>query len=235
MNYNLIKMNAYHLIFSSALVILFSFDKIKSVNKSTYKAENKNDTIIASKKLNNELSGGNYRVGGTIYFPVINGDTIEFNCYLSESKNGKLTLDYRKDKYLCSHRDNLRFLELMLVEISKKYKLDSLKSIYLGRLITHGDLAIKVTKQYQSLFGNNYNIGKYQPIFNFFMNSEIANNFNQLLKPYYLKVDKISAEKIFFAYKSECLRYSKIEIDSSIIPDRILDGMTYITIKSINI
>jgi hypothetical protein len=204
--------------------------EFKKVVISSSNIENK-DTVIISKPLSNELAGGNYRRGGKIYFPVVNKDTLGFRCYLSESKSGKLSLEYRRFDYKSSHRKNLRFLALMLPKMTQDFNLDSLSSIYLGRLVSHGDLAIQVTKQYHQKFGKSTKIGKYSTVFNFLTSSQIGTDFNKLFESYQLKVKLVSAEKIFFASRTECLRYSKIETDSTIIPAKILDGMTYVKLE----
>lgn len=209
--------------------VLLSFRNLGEI----YEPKNSNtnhisDTLIVSKNLSNELAGGNYRSGGKIYVPVVNTDTLGFKCYVSVSKKGRLSLEYRRFNYKTSHSENLNLLRLILVQINQDFKLDSLSSIYLGRLISHGDLAIQVTKQYHKNFSKSVKIGKYEPIFSFLTRSQIATDFNYLFEKYKLKVKHVSAEKIFFASKSECLRYSKVETDSTKIPTKILDGMTYI-------
>lgn len=214
--------------FGLATLLLFSFSFENKKDIISHQSSESNDTIIVSKPLSNELAGGNYRRGGKIYVPVVNKDTLGFRCYLSESKSGKLSLEYRRFDYKSSHRENLRFLALMLPKMAQDFNLDSLSSIYLGRLVSHGDLAIQVTKQYQQKFGKSTKIGKYSTVFNFLTSSQIATDFNKLFENYQLKVKHVSAEKIFFASRTECLRYSKIETDSTKVPAKILDGMTYL-------
>ncbi|MBI2259131.1 MAG: hypothetical protein HYU67_09570 [Flavobacteriia bacterium] len=222
------------------LFLLCFFVFIGIVLSSSYKVvkkfhskqlNNEIDTSFYVRELNNELAGGNYRKGGIIFQPIINQDTLGFVVYFSESKSGKCALEFRKINYKCSHRVAMFWLSKIIPEIKKSYTLDSLKSIYLGRLISNGDLAIQVTKQYRKRFGKSNVIAKYSTVFDFFLTSQIAIDFNRLLNPYELKVKKITAEKIFFGSQSECKRYSIIESDSTQMPLKILDGMVYINVS----
>jgi len=124
----------------------------------------------------------------------------------------------------------MRELKQIIREASKDYNLDSLSGIFIGRLFLTGDLAIKVTNEYKQIFGENYDIGtqEYDEIGEFLLKSQLAREFNEILKPHSLTVKKISIEKVFFTTRDELLKRNVIITDSLQVPDRILDCITWI-------
>lgn len=200
------------------------------------KTVNSNDTIIGMKDITNEIAGSTYRKRATEYFTIVNKDTSDFMPIIGESKdNGRIginqNLTYSKKNKIYSQR--LIELKLILPEAAKEYNFDSLTTMSNGRLILSGDLAIIVTEEYKRKFGNKEKVttADYKGISDFLLESTLAKDLNELLKPYSKSVSRISIEKAFFTDKLELLRYSKISRDSTEIPDKILDFVTWIEFK----
>ena len=194
------------------------------------------DTIIGKKVISNEIAVSSYRKRATGYYTIISNDTSEFMPILSESKdNGRigLNLNLPYSKRNITYSQILDELELILTEAAKDYNFDSLATMSIGRLILSGDLAIIVTEEYKNRFGNKEKISTsdYKEISDFLIASTLAKDLNDLLKPYSKSVSRIGIEKAFFTDKEELFRYSKISRDSTEIPEKILDFMTWINFK----
>ena len=103
----------------------------------------------------------------------------------------------------------------------------------MGRLVTSGDLAVDVTKQYMQKYGENYKIRikDYRKVAQFLFDSKLTTDWNRLLKSYLISVVKVSPEKIFFTTRNELYRVSKIEADSISVPERILDCIVGLRLK----
>ncbi len=195
------------------------------------------DTLIGKKNITNEIAGSAYRKRATGYFTIVNKDTSDFMPIFSEyNDNGKiginLNLPYLKNAKTYFQR--LSELELILPEAALEYNFDSLRTVSIGRLILSGDLAISVTKEYKEKFGNKEKIitSDYKEISEFLLaESTLAKDLNELLKPYSKSVSRIDIEKAFFTDKDELLRYSEISRDTTEIPEKILDFITWINIK----
>lgn len=194
------------------------------------------DTLIGKRNITNDVGGSSYRKRATGYFTIVNKDTSDFMPIFSEyNVNGEiginLNLSYLKNARTYFQR--LSELELILAEAALEYNFDSLKTMLIGRLILSGDLAISVTKEYKDKFGNKEIItGGYKEISEFLLaESILAKDLNELLKPYSKSVSRINIEKVFFTDKDELLRYSKISRETTEIPEKILDFMTWVNIK----
>lgn len=193
------------------------------------------DTMIVKNAIDYELAGSSYRKRGDSYFLVIGTDTSSFKPIFSEAiETGlvSLSLNIQYTKANLSYEKRLLELKHLLARAAQDYTLDSLQSISFGRLILSGDLAITVTKEYEESFGQTeqISIAQYQEISKFLLTSTLSKDLNKLLKPYYRSVKHVGIEKAFFTTKSELLDYACVEQDTSLIPSRILDFMTWIEI-----
>lgn len=107
------------------------------------------DTIVGRKTITDEIAGAVYRKRAIGYFVIVNSDTSVFTCIFSESKaSEKVSMDMRFPRASMTYRQRMTELRTILPEAAKDFKLDSLKSIYLGRLVKNGDIAIQVTDQF---------------------------------------------------------------------------------------
>jgi hypothetical protein len=187
------------------------------------------DTIIGSKIITNEIAGSAYRKRAIAYFVITNKDTSDYTCIFSESKkDGKVAIDLNSSyaKVSKPYRKRLEELKLILPKASRDFNFDSLTGVYLGRLVVNGDLAIDITKQYRQKFGANNKLQSYSTVQQFLKESKLSIDLNNVLKPYFLKVEEVYIEKLFFTSKQDLYWASKIETDSTNVPDKIIDCMT---------
>lgn len=190
------------------------------------------DTIVGRKVITDEIAGAAYRKRAIGYFVIVDYDTSVFTCIFSESKMGEsVSMDMQFPRTSMTYRRRMAELRTILPEAAKDFKLDSLKSIHLGRLVTNGDIAIKVTNQLVDKFGPEEKLRDYDRVARFLKQSKLGTDVNDIFKPYSLHVDRISVEKVFFTTKRDLYWASKIETDSASVPDRILDCMTWIGVK----
>jgi len=226
-----------HLINIGLLLLLLtacSNDGQVNSTATTQKTNQTNDTVIGSKQITNEIAGSAYRKRATSYF-VINGkDTSNFACIFVELKDsGKVVIDlnlpYFKDGI--AYRQRMDELQKILPVAKKHFNFDSLRSIYLGRLVQNGDVAIEITKQYTDKFGQPKKITDYRKVESFLAESQLGKDFNKIFNPYSFAVEKVSSEKLFFTSKKELCFMSKIETDATKIPEKILDCMTWVILK----
>lgn len=195
------------------------------------------DTLIGKINITNEIAGSAYRTRATGYFLIVNKDSSDFMPIFSESKdNGNiginLNLHYLKNSK--TYHQRLNELELILPVAALEYNFDSLKTMSMGRLILSGNLAITITKEYKDKFGDKEKIPTkdYKEISKFLLaESSLSKDLNELLKPYSKSVSRIDIEKAIFTDKNELLRYSTISRDSTELPEKILDFMTWINFK----
>lgn len=191
------------------------------------------DTIIGSKAFD-EIAGSAFRKRAIEYFAINGKDTSKFTCVFVELKDsGKVCIDlnlpYFKKGVTC--RQIMSELQKILPVAKKDFNFDSLRSIYIGRLVQIGDAAVEVTKQYMGKFGQPKKITDYRKVESFLKESQLGEDFNKLLKPYSFDVENIASEKLSFSSKKELLYMSKVETDTTKIPEKILDCMTWIILK----
>jgi hypothetical protein len=192
-------------------------------------------TIIGKRNVINEIAGSAYLKRATGYFIIAGKDTSDYRVIFTENKDdGKVALDIHYDKY--NKKGKLFAIRMeeftrILPEAQKDYNFDSLATISLGRLVSTGDLAVEITKDYLKKYGENYKIIDYKVITDFLFDSELAQSFNKLFASYSIMVKQISAEKIFFTTKHDLYYSSLVDADSTGIPSRILDCITWIYLE----
>jgi len=190
-------------------------------------------TRIGRKTITDEIAGGAYRKRATGYYVIADKDTSTFMCIFGEAKDdGKtwLILDIPYLKSLMTYKRRMSELELILPEAAKDYNLDSLGTVSFGRLIHSGDLAVDVTKEYRQKLGNSDNINHGIAV-EFLAKSKLATDLNSIFAPFSLEVGGVSVEKLSFTTKKNLYWTSKIETESSEVPDRILDCNTWVNMK----
>jgi hypothetical protein len=177
---------------------------------------------VRSKVITNELAGSNYRKRAMLYFVIHGKDTSDFKCYVTESLAGKVGLELRFSPFM-TYRQQTYELQELLSEASKAFRFDSLQTIFLGRFISTGDLAIYVSKYYKP-------DGK--PVSEFLADPRwaLAADFNIFLRKYSRAVSSVSVEKMFLVDKEIIYSMSKIESDTMQIPNKIVDGLIWMKI-----
>ncbi len=191
------------------------------------------DTLVGRKTISDEIPGSAYRKRALGYFLIINSDTSDFVCILTESKDsGKVSMNIRYERRTMTYRQRMEELKRIISEASRDFNFDSLRSLYLGRLVFNGDIAVDVTRQYQEQFGKVDRIADYIAVSEFLRKSKLAADLNDLFSPYSVSVRKVSPEKLFFTSKTELFWASKVETDSVAIPEKILDCIVWIEMGS---
>ena len=195
------------------------------------------DTLNAGRTITIELAGSSFRKRAIEYFVVVKNETSHFALVFAESKetgalNIDLNLPYTNKTETWAQR--LSEMKLILPTASKEFDFVLLSSLSVGRLILTGDLAIKITEQYKTRFGENKKIttADYGKISEFLLETNLATDINELFEPYSITVDKINIEKAFFTTKDELLKNSSLVKDTSEIPDKILDCIIWVRFKS---
>ncbi len=221
------------------IIILLSCQKSKPIHETKI---HKVDTIIGSKIINDETVYSTDILRVKSYFVIVKNDTSNFKPIFKESFNDKLVSINLNFNYNIQDTYKNRMVEFdkILKKASQDYNLDSLRGIHVGELIQTGDLAVQITKDFKMKFGNEIKEEKnsafisdynYDKIVEFLHKSKLTSDFNLHLKPYKISVDTIYIEKAHFASKLDLLNFSKIEIDTSLIPDQILDCTLRLRLK----
>jgi hypothetical protein len=192
------------------------------------------DTIIGKKILTDEIAGSAYRKRAIGYFVIVGKDTSDFACIFTESKGDghvgiDLNIPYFKKTMTYSQR--LKELKMILPKAALDFNFDSLTGISYGRLILSGDLAIDVTNQYRQRFGTSDKLQSYDVVRQFLKESKLGTDLNTLFKDYSITVDNVYSEKLFFTTREDFYWASKVNTDSSDIPERILDCITYVKLS----
>lgn len=191
------------------------------------------DTIVGSKLMTNEVAGSSYLKKAIGYYLIVGNDTSDFTCIFSESKDGGkvgMDLNISYSKITMTYGQRMNELKKILSVAVKDFNFDSLTTIDFGRLVLSGDLAIDITNQYKQKFGTSTKITNYdyEMVKKFLKSSKLATDIDSLLKPYSISVVNVSIEKVFFTTKEDLYQLSKIETDTTKVPERILDCMTWV-------
>ncbi|MEI7597348.1 MAG: hypothetical protein WCK02_16485 [Bacteroidota bacterium] len=205
-----------------------SFAKSTSLDKLSI------DTIVGSKTITNEIPGSAYRKRAIGYFVIIGKDTSDYTCIFTESKDNNnvgIDLNIKYLKASMTYRQRLKELKIIMPKAATDFNFDSLTGISFGRLILSGDLAIDVTKQYRQKYGASNKLQNYLTVQEFLKQSKLCADIDNLFKPYSISSDKVSIEKLFLTSRTELCWASKIEADTSNVPDKILDCMLGVKLK----
>ncbi|PSK91007.1 hypothetical protein [Taibaiella chishuiensis] len=218
---------------TKAMLILILCTGFACVGKNKQEAPNRDSEQprIGYRDITDEMAGSSYRTRARSYFLVRGTDTSAFSCMLSESRADSSVLISVTFRESLTYDEQLNELKLLLPVAATDFDLKRLDGIGIGRLITTGDLAVRITQQYRERFGDNTTIGSYAKVALFLKQSPLGTDFNTLLQPYGYRVDEISVEKVFFSDKQVLYKQSVISTDADAIPERILDCMTWIRVE----
>lgn len=192
------------------------------------------DTVVGKK---NEITDANQKKASS-YFVVVKKDTSKFTPVFATLKNtDSVHINLNRSYYnkAESYFKRLEDFKLILPHAAKDFDLSLLNNLFIGRFILSGDLAIIVTEEYQSKYGENTDvaISDYNKIESFLLESRLSKDLNELFKPYSKSVSKIHVEKVFFTDKKEVFRYSDVLRDSLQTPDKLLDFVAWIELNDI--
>ena len=228
--------NALNFLFLLTLIISCSIKNRNQTGKDE-QVLNRQDTLVLQKIVTNEIAGSAYSKKAIEYSLVVKNDTLDFKpVFVESNEDGMvsiyLNLPYANKTQTYSQRTEV--LKLILGKASEEFNFDSLSRLSVGRLILTGDLAIEITEQYKSRYDINENIttSDYNKISVFLLESRLTTDLNKLFHPYSKSVEKINIEKAFFTTKNDLLKNSKVEKDTSEIPDRILDCIVWVSFKN---
>ena len=191
------------------------------------------DTLVLRFDVNEELAGSAYRNKATGYLLVVDQDsTLFFPAFTKAKNDGRVNLILGLHPSL-TFGEQMNQLQTILPYAAKDYNFDSLSSIYVGRLVQTGDLAIRVTGEYLDAFDGygSTATSEYDTIASFLVTSQLGRDFNQLFAPYDLNVIGTSVEKVFFTSLNK-----SIKIDSSLhidYPEKILDAMVWLKLDKV--
>jgi len=197
----------------------------------------KTDTIIGSRNITNELPGSALRKRAKEYFVIAGKDTSFLQCYFIESKDGNsVDIDiadhYMVPKEKITYNEFIKELKAILPIAAKDFNFKKLNSIFVGRIIRKGDIAIEITNQYAQKFGSTNKKIDFQKTTIFLTHSKLADDFNTLLKPYSFSVHNTPIEHPFFTTRNELFSQSKIETDPKKVPEKIFDCMVWLELKA---
>ncbi len=200
-------------------------------NKQGPQEQHGDQPRVGYRDITDEYAGASYRNRARSYFVVRGADTSGFSCMLSEARADSGVLISISFRDSLTYNEQFNELKLLLPRAAEDFDLKHLEGIGIGRLVTSGDLAVRITRQYRERFGDNTTIGSYAKVALFLKQSPLGTDFNTLLQPYGYAVDEISVEKVFFTNKQVLYQQSRITTDSAAVPERILDCMTWIGVE----
>ena len=225
-------------------IAIFVFSLLVSCTNGSHKSgrtgnklTDSNDTLIGTKVITDEIPGGTFRKRAKSYFLVIKNDTSAFKPIFTESVDGNsigIHMNFQYFKRNITYRQLRVQLKKLMPEAAKEFNLDSLRSIFFGRLVLGGDLAIEMTKEYKQQFGQTDSIADHDQICMFLLKSRFASDLNQLFKPYSIYVKAFHPEKVWFTDKSDLYTFGNVESDSVSAPKRIFDCLMYIELMNAN-
>ncbi len=193
-------------------------------------------STIGTSDASQELAGSAYYSRATAYFTIEGNDTLSWKVYFSESHPSKevvinLRLPYGQPTY--SYAEWMSQLPLILETAAREYPLDSIRTISIGRLILTGDLAVAISREYQTRFPQKKRLttSDYAELALFLAQSRLQKDFDSLLAPFQLYVSSVELEKAFFTTPDEIPGYRQTVTDTARLPASILDCITWIRVK----
>lgn len=191
----------------------------------------KMDTLVAKKDVTAVIPGSEYIKKAYSYVLINGADTSPFKCHFSQWKADSSLFFVSKFTPVMSYEQQMNELVRITAEADRDFNLTTLKTIGIGRLISTGDLAVKISKTYEQRYGKGGRISI--NIDTFLLHSTMTQNFNRLLSPYGIEVKEVVTEKKIFLPSAQLPLYSKIESPSAFIPENILDCITYLKVGKI--
>ena len=171
---------------------------------------------------------------GEEYFLVVGKDTSRFKCIFRESKERqRVGIDF--DHKLVGEKSKLykdRLEELKIIvdkKASKDFDLSHLHYLGFG-LLSSGDLAIEVSREYEKKIG--VNVVNSKELINIIYDSRLRIDLNKIFKPYHIVVEKIDVEKLFFSDRETLYKWSEVETNKANIPQNILDCPVQVYFKA---
>ncbi len=168
----------------------------------------------------------------TEYFVVTKTDTSDFIVVFSQDENnGKIDIIVQYDLLYKNgklYKSKIKEFEKILNYAKNDFNYDSLSTLVLGRLITTGDLAIDITKEFIHKYGNKFENTDYKYVPDFLLESKLAKDINKLFEPYSIQVSDIIIEKLGFIPSEFISSSSIIETPKNKIPEKIIDCMIWI-------
>jgi hypothetical protein len=136
--------------------------------------------------------------------------------------------------------EQLAELAKLLPKAKKEFDFDSLTGISAGLLFEMGDMDIQVTKEVLAASQNNYNFTARQAA-KYLMKTQLAKDFNTLLKPYNLSIASFGTpEQAYFNEKkylisrsSGKITGSKLETPINKIPEKLFDCDVAMKLKKV--
>lgn len=194
--------------------------------------QTKSDTTIHAEVPTNGICGPATRRKEKDYYLIVNQDTSNVICTLSESKYsdsfikkgdvGMRIYFYDNKSY---HRQLIE-LEKTLQLAAKEFSFDSLKGIATIYLAATGDLAIDITKQMSSYDLKNVNNNRKTA--EFLLKSKLSTDLNRLFAPYKKNVKEFAIEHPMLTDSSFVTSNRAIETPQDQIPSRILSGTVWV-------
>jgi hypothetical protein len=160
------------------------------------------------------------------YFVIKGADTSTFRCHFSEWKADSTLFFVAKFSKTMTYKQQRQELAMIIAEASHDFNLKMLNTIGIGRLITTGDLAAKVTSQFAA-------IGYKEELNAFLLHSALTDDVNTLLNPYGAKVKEVVTEKQEYMPRKELTKYSILETSIATIPAEIIDCVVYLKVVKI--
>lgn len=168
------------------------------------------------------------------YFLKVGNDSSRFQLICNETKQTrKLVLNIKMASQAMTWKRQLQEFAAIMPVFSKEFFLDSLGTIWLGRLSHTGDAAVAVTLKYRDKFGKKNRIPDYRLLSQFMMYTQLTKDLNTLLQPYGLVVKNYVLEKIHFAATKNVKEETLFE-NSANLPAEMLDAMVWINLQPLH-
>jgi hypothetical protein len=205
--------------------------------KVNYCEATSSDTTIVSRSITNEIPGSALRKRAKQYYFITGKDTSSLQFYMIESNDGNVDIDiadHRISHENISYRELLTELKAILPMASKDFNFKVLHSIFLGRLVQKGDIAVQISNQYSHEIGSASKKIDYTKTVKFLIHSKLSSDLNIAFKIYNLSVHDVSIEHPFFTTKNELYYQNIIETPSNEVPKKIFDCMAWVELRPID-
>lgn len=184
------------------------------------------DSIVGKMDVKRAFPDSQQIIKALSYTIIAGKDTSLFKCTFSSWRADKSTISVCKFSPKMTYSEQRRQLVKILAEANHDFDLKTMNTIGLGRLVSTGDLAAKVSSEFYAI--------KFQEELNaFLLHSQLAKDINLLLSPYGIKTKLVITEKQEFLPQKQLFDHSLIETPAKEITEEIVDCVVYLKLEKI--
>jgi hypothetical protein len=206
--------------FAVLLICLFSIACSETSQQND--ASSAVDTMITLPEIRRIVNDNTSRLQRNVKYEQTLGE-LHFAIEAGEREDSSIAL--RMNFYsTLTFEAHLQHQQNMLHEVAKDFDLQRTTSIFLGRLVYTGDLALRVSKQLEEA---NWD-GNRKELQTLLEKSAVVKAYQEMLTPFGMNIKGVSFEKVMHMDKESLLNFATITVPDSEQPEQVVDCMLWL-------